>query len=239
MHSDYEHYSDRSRFGRRRRVIIVDDHAVFRSGLRVCFGKEADLEIGAETGSAAGALELVEGSRPDLVVMDLALPDRGGLELLKEMHLRWPTLAVLVLSMHEETAYAQRALAAGARGYVMKHESPERLLAAVRSVLAGRVHVSEAILGQYLNRVAGPRITEDGSPLDRLSDRELEVFHLVGSGYKNRSIADKLCVSVSTVETYKSHIERKLGLLSADELLRFAIRCAGEAARHAACPPGR
>jgi DNA-binding NarL/FixJ family response regulator len=204
--------------------MIVDDHPIVRQGLAQLIAEQDDLEICGQAEDGAKALAVVKGLKPDVVVVDLSLPDRSGLELVKELHETWPGLALLVLSMHDEAVHAERAIRAGARGYIMKHEATDRVLTAIRRVLAGQVYLSEAMSAQVLNRLAGANAGEAGSPLGRLSDREYQVFTLIGRGLSTRDIAGRLGVSVKTIEAHREHIKEKLGLKNAAELLHSAMR---------------
>lgn len=205
----------------RRRVFVVDDHAMLRHGLRKLFEDTHDLVVCGEASGAAEALQGVRQSEPDLVLLDLSLSSGSGLDLVKDLRSRHPELPILVISMHEESIYAERVLRAGARGFVGKHEGAETLLAAIRRVLSGTVHVSpstvERLVGQ-LNPPPGPRPS-----VGRLSDRELVVFELIGRGKATRQIAQELHVSAKTVDAHRAHIKAKLGLKSGAELVQHAI----------------
>ncbi|MBI4133827.1 MAG: response regulator transcription factor [Candidatus Terrybacteria bacterium] len=218
--------------GSKRRVLLIDDHAIFRKGLRQLIEVERDLEVCGETGSALKALTFLKSLKPDMVILDIMLQDGNGLDLTKEIQMRRPGIPVLILSMCDEAIYGQRVLAAGGRGFVMKHQAPDILIKAARVLLSGKIYVSETVFSRYFDRIVGPRRKNTSSSLDALSDRELEVFMLIGAGHKNRHIAEKLYISVSTVETYQSHIEKKLGLRNADELLQYAIHCNENRLKH-------
>lgn len=200
-----------------RRVVLVDDHAVVRRGMRQLFEAEADFEVGGEAGDVNEAFRLVESCAPDLVVSDLTLEGRDGLELTKQLHTHYPELPVLIVSMHDELLYARRALAAGARGYVMKRQAEGEIVHAAREVLAGNLCVSEAVRQQMKAATAE-------APLEALTDREVEVFMLIGEGYAPRHVAERLSLSVSTVEVYRERLKEKLGLESAAVLVRYAVR---------------
>ncbi len=208
-----------------KRLLIVDDHPMMRQGLTQLIDNEPDLRVGAEADSAAAALELVIRQKFDLVVLDVSLPDKNGLEVIKDLRAQKPDLAVLVVSMHDEALYAERVLRAGARGYLMKQEGGKKILAAIRQVLAGQISVSEKMSAQILEIFSGRR-TGSASPVERLSDREFEVFQLVGQGRGTREIAAHLHLSVKTVEVHRANIKTKLQLRSAVELVRFAVRWA-------------
>ena len=205
----------------RSRVFLVDDHVVVRSGLAELIGREPDLAVCGAAADAEDALQSIPRARPDLVLVDLSLPGTSGLELVKDLKRRCPKLPVLVLSMHEESLYAERVLQAGARGYVMKDKSFPEIRAAMRRVLAGRIYLSEEMSDRLLQTVAGG--PAKGSPLERLSDRELEVFEMIGRGLGTAAIARKLHLSVKTVETHRAHIKEKLNLDTGAELVQQAV----------------
>lgn len=206
-----------------RQILIVDDHAVVRRGLRQLLSEEPDLSAPWEASTAGEALHLVSQHAPDLVLVDVTLEGANGIELVKQLQAHHTDLPVLVISMHDEKLYAERALAAGARGYVMKRTPDEEMLEAIRHVLAGRIYVSEDVRARLFPLEAGYTPTDVSSPVERLSDRELEVFLLLGQGYAPRHIADELCVSVKTVESHRQHLKKKLNLESSAELTRYAI----------------
>lgn len=205
------------------RILIVDDHPVVRAGLAMTLGKAPDLRICGEAEGVRDAMKLIPETRPDLLLVDLDLDGGNGLDLIKEARDSHPGIPILMLSMHPEDTYAERALRAGAQGYIMKSEPPDRLMAAIREVLAGGISVSETMKTQVLKRVAGGKANGDGGEVSTLSDRELEVFREIGQGRSTRQIAEKLCLSVKTVETHFTHIKRKLGLQSGTELQHRAI----------------
>lgn len=203
------------------RIVLVDDHPIVRLGIRQMLAGEDDLEVCGEAESAAAARGLVASARPDLVIVDLSLAQGTGLELLRDLRESVPGLPILVLSMHDETLFAERVLRAGARGYIMKREAITGLVAAIRQVLSGRIYVSEAIAQAVLERVGHDGPGQD-NPLAALTDRELEVFDLIGRGLATSEIAEELGVSVKTIETYRSNIKTKLNLKDASELIRVA-----------------
>ena len=207
----------------RRRVLIVDDHPVVRRGLAQVLNGTDDLEFCGEAETAADALRAVTDAHPDVAVVDLTLKGKGGLELVKDLHARHPDLPVLVLSMHDESLYAERALRAGARGYIMKDGRMEQVVQALRDVLAGRVYLSRRMTSRLLGRLTGGGTAEGESPITALTDRELEVFEMIGRGLATRDIADGLHLSVKTVDTHRENIKRKLNLASATELHRHAF----------------
>ena len=205
------------------RVLIVDDHPVVRRGLAQVLGGTDDLAFCGEAETAADALHAVAETGPDVAVVDLTLKGKGGLELVKDLHARHPGLPVLVLSMHDESLYAERALRAGARGYIMKDGRMEDVVGALRPVLAGRVYLSERMTSRLLGRLTGSGPEDGRSPISTLTDRELEVFEMIGQGLATREIADGLHLSVKTVDTHRENIKRKLNLSSATELYRHAF----------------
>jgi DNA-binding NarL/FixJ family response regulator len=202
----------------------VDDHPIVRQGLAQLIDSEPDLAVIGQGEDAYASLKAMRDARPDLALVDISLKDADGLELLKELKAQGAEFPVLILSMHDESLYAERALRAGARGYVMKQEPPDVLLGAIRRVLAGEIYVSPKMGATLLRRMVGSREVNATSPMERLTDRELEVFRLIGAGQSVREIADKLCLSVKTVEAHREHIKEKLSLKTSAELLRFAIR---------------
>jgi DNA-binding NarL/FixJ family response regulator len=206
------------------RILLVDDHPIMREGLTRVIEEAADLTVCAQAESIERALELIGTSQPDLVIVDIALGGQNGLELIKDVKVRYPKLPVLVHSMHEEQVYAQRSLRAGARGYLMKQEPAPKLLQAIRRVLAGEIYVSETTTRQMLQRLADASSTKSVSPMERLSDRELEVFELLGQGRKTREIAHDLHLSIKTVQTYCEHLKEKLLLRDGTSLVRFAVQ---------------
>jgi len=211
----------------RHRVLVVDDHAIVREGLAQLINGTPDLTVCALAADAAMALALVATAHPDVALVDLSLPGKPGMELIKDLRACAPALPILVLSMHEEDLYAERALRAGARGYIMKQEPTAKILSAIRQVLGGGISVSPHISDRLLGQLSGTHHTLAGT-LERLSDRELEVFALLGQGKGARDIAALLNLSVKTVEAHREHIKEKLGLGSAGELLRVAIQAALE-----------
>lgn len=207
-----------------KRILIVDDHPMMRQGLAQLISNEPDLMACCEADTAGQALEVVSQRQPDLALVDISLPDKNGLELIKDLHALRPDLLILVVSMHDETVYAERVLRAGARGYIMKQEGGKKLMQAIRQVLNGQVYVSEKISAKILEGVAGQRGQVGESPVERLSDREFEVFQLIGEGKGTREIAGRLHLSVKTVEVHRANIKQKLNLKSATELVRYAFR---------------
>ena len=206
------------------RIMLVDDHPILREGVSQRINRESDMVVAAEAKDAHTALEMARSGKLDVAVVDIALEGSNGIELIKDFKVRYPDLPVVVLSMHDESLYAERALKAGARGYVMKNEDPSVLVQAIRHVLNGKVHLSERVTAKILNRMAGEQTTEKASPLDLLSDRELQVFDLIGQGFGTSEISTRLHLSVKTVATHRENIKRKLKLRGFTELIRYAVR---------------
>lgn len=210
--------------GRKRNVLIVDDHPLLRDGLAKVINQQADLAVCGEAADARAGLAAAAKLRPDVVIADLTMDEGNGLDLIKDLHLRRPAPPVLVLSMHHENLYAERAVRAGARGYVMKREPIAAVLAALRKVLAGQMALSEEIVRRLLDAPERTRKAAAASPAEVLSDRELEVFRLLGQGSGTRQIAEKLRLATSTVESYRAGIKQKLGLARATELVARAAQ---------------
>ena len=207
----------------RKQILVVDDHPMTRLGVTERIRIEPDLNVCADVGTANAALAAVERLGPDLVLVDLSMGERSGLELIKDLHALHPHVPVLVFSMHYETLYAERVLRAGARGYVMKSEGAEKLLDAIRCVLGGTVYLSTVMRDRAVHRFARGPAAVKGDNAAALSDRELEVFELIGQGLGTRQITARLRLSTSTVETHRAHIKEKLNLQSATELVRAAV----------------
>ena len=208
----------------KKKILLVDDHPIFREGLAMLVNHEPDLAVCGEAENAHQALTAAGLFQPDLVLADITLPDKNGLELIKDIQAMHPGLAVLVVSMHDESLYAERALRAGARGYIMKQEGGKKLMEAIRQVLGGQVYVSEKMSAKILEIFSGARPGKGGSPVERLSDREFQVFQLLGQGKGTRDIAAKLHLSVKTVEVHRANIKEKLQLKTAPELIHYAVR---------------
>ena len=209
---------------KRATVFIVDDHSIVRRGLEQLINQEADLVVCGEAENGQAALEAMKKLTPDVALVDLSLDGESGLEIIKDIKARYPTVAVLVLSMHDEMFYAERVLRAGAKGYIMKLQAADKILAAIRRVLSGEVYLSDPMSAKILRKVAGGKADVVGSSIERLSDRELEVFQLIGIGLGTRHIAERISRSVKTIETYREHIKQKLDLKDATELTQAAIQ---------------
>jgi DNA-binding NarL/FixJ family response regulator len=208
----------------RRRVFLVDDHSLVREGLTTLINQAPDLCVCAEASDAVRAYEGIVSSKPDAVIVDLALQGESGIELIKRLQALSDPPAILVVSMHDEAFYAERSLRAGALGYVMKRETSGKVIAALRSVLAGELYVSPAIAAQAAEKFLRNRTAPSTSPLDSLTDREIEVFRRIGQGQENRRIAEDLHLSLKTVQTHCAHIKEKLGFENGTVLMREAVR---------------
>lgn len=208
------------------RVLIVDDHPIVREGLAQKIGQQKDMVVCGEADNTADALALIEAEEVDAAVVDLSLKDSSGLDLIRDIQVRRPGLPVLVLSMRNESVYAERALRAGARGYITKEEGTTRVIEGLREVLTGRIYLSENMVGEVLQKIVpGPQRGAEAG-VGRLTDRELEVLRMIGNGVTTAEIAQKLHLSVKTIETYRERIKEKLNLSRASELLKYAIQWA-------------
>ncbi len=207
-----------------KKIIIVDDHPLMRKGLALSLGGETDLEVVGQAADAEEAMGMLEELEPDVAIVDISLPGMSGLEFIKHMQAVYPDIRPLVVSRHDEALYAERAIRAGARGYVMKLEAADEIVKAVRRVLSGGIYVSEEINERLLMGLAAGRAELAQSPLEVLSDRELEVFELSGRGLVTREIAERLHLSVKTIESYRARIKDKLNLRTAAELMQHAVQ---------------
>lgn len=210
--------------GPRRRIFLVDDHPLVRDGLKQLINQEADLCVCGEAEEAGQAHLGIARTEPDAIVLDLSLKGDSGLELIKRLQALPRAPAILVLSMHDEAFYAERALRAGALGYVMKRESSGKVIAALRQILLGRLFVSEAVAAQAAEKFLLSRRSKGSAPVDRLTDRELDVYRRIGQGQETRQIAQDLKLSIKTVQTHCAHIKEKLGFANATLLIREAVR---------------
>ena len=217
-------YKSQSKAAAKKRILVVDDHPIVRQGLALMINREPDLVVCGEAEEARGAMLVLASSRPDVQIVDISMTGPDGIDLLKNVRIHHPTLPVLILSMHDESVYAERALRAGANGYIMKQEATENVLVAVRRILNGEIYVSVRITNQMLKHYIGGSSAPRDSSIAELSDRELEVFRLIGDGHGTRQIAEELHLSIKTVESYQAHIKEKLSLRSARELMQHAIR---------------
>jgi DNA-binding NarL/FixJ family response regulator len=209
---------------RKSRVFIVDDHPLVREGLTNLINAQDDVMVCGEAKDSADAIDGIAKDRPEVAIIDISLANESGLELIKYLARQFPQIALIVLSMHDEALYAERALRAGARGYVMKHETSKSVLASIRQVLGGGIYVSERIANRMALRLTSSRRPVASSPVERLSDRELEIFQLLGQGRTPSEIARDLNLSLKTVQAYCARAKEKFGVTSLTELLRAAIR---------------
>ena len=209
--------------GRKHRVMVVEDHPVFRIGLRELINHENDLVVCGEADDAGRASEEIQRLEPDMVIVDISLRGRDGIDLIRDVRSHNKDLPILVLSMHDESRFAERSLLAGAKGYIMKRETSSSVVKAIRCVLCGQIYLSEKIKGEILSRFVGGAHTYNKSPVDRLTDRELEVYRLIGQGVSTNEIGEKLSLSAKTIGTYRERIKEKLNLKHASELIRHAM----------------
>ena len=205
-------------------IVIVDDHPLVREGLIGLLGAQSDFAVCGEASGAGEARQVVAAARPDVAIIDLALPDGSGLDLIKEFKAKWPAMKLLVLSMHDESLFAERALRAGAVGYVSKQEASRTIVQAVRTILSGKLYLSPNMTELVVQRAFVSGVDVSRSPVDRLTDREMEVFELIGQGLSSRQIAVKLGVSPKTVETHREHVKEKLELTTGAELAKYAVQ---------------
>jgi DNA-binding NarL/FixJ family response regulator len=205
-------------------VLVVDDHPLMRQGLALLINQQHDMEVCGEAEEAQAAMQAIARHRPDILILDISLNGPDGLELLKSIRASDPVLPVLILSMHDEAIYAERALRARANGYIMKQEASEKVLVAIRRILNGDLYLSDRMSNKMLQQFIGGAPSMIQSRIAALSDRELEVFRLIGEGRATREIADELHLSIKTVETYQAHLKEKLALRSGRELIQHAIQ---------------
>lgn len=206
------------------KIFIVDDHPLVRQGLTQIFEKEEDLEVCGEAENSQQAMKSVGTHMPDVVVVDISLQGNNGLELIKNLKAVHEKIPILVFSMHDESTYAQRSLRAGAKAYVMKKEPPETIITAVRRVIQGEIYVSPTVADQVLHQVVNGPTNSNSSPIERLTDRELEVVQLIGRGLSTREIAENLHLSIKTIESHRAHVKEKLSLRNATELVQFSVQ---------------
>jgi DNA-binding NarL/FixJ family response regulator len=211
---------------RKCKVLIVDDHSIVQSGLGRLIDREPDLAVCGEAGEIHAALRSIDALKPDILIVDISLNGPDGLDLIKSIRTKEPHLPVLVLSVHDESIYAEGAMRAGANGYIMKQEATERVLIALRRILNGEIYVSDRVANRMLAQFVGARgaVVANRSPVDGLSDRELEVLRFMGERRSTRQIAEDLHLSIKTVETYQGHLKEKLGLRNSRELVQYAIQ---------------
>ena len=207
----------------RNQVLIVDDHPIVREGLRRLIDQERDLAVCGEAESPLEAIAAIRELKPDVVIVDISLKQGDGIELLKDARVHNPTLPILVLSMHDEAIYAERMLAAGANGYIMKQAASDQFLLALRHVLGGGIYVSESVGNRMIRRLASGGAYGSANPIDRLSNRELQILQMIGRGLSTREAAETLSLSVKTVEAHRQHIKRKLNLTTGSQLIQYAV----------------
>jgi DNA-binding NarL/FixJ family response regulator len=208
---------------RKAQILIVDDHPIVREGLETMLNHEQDLHVCGQADDAPHALQAIAELNPDVAIVDISLKNSDGIELTKTIKAKYPGLFVIVLSVHDESVYAERVLLAGAQGYLMKDAIPENIVKAIRMVLRGEIYVSDAVAKKFLHIIAGDKAGITKTAIESLSDREFETFRLIGQGYKASQIALQLHLSVKTIETYRSRIKGKLGLANAAQLLQYSI----------------
>jgi DNA-binding NarL/FixJ family response regulator len=208
---------------RKRRVLIVDDHPIVRQGLRRVMENEEDLVVCGEAESARDARTAIKELNPDVVIADISLKQGDGIELVRDVRAHYPTLPILVLSMHDETIYAERMLSAGANGYIMKQAASDQFLASVRRVLEGGIYVSEAVGSNMIQKFAAGGAYISANPIDRLSNRELQILHMIGKGMSTRETAQSLNLSIKTIESHRQRIKRKLNLATGTQLVQYAV----------------
>ncbi len=208
---------------RPRRVLIVDDHPIVRQGLRRLIDLEEDLDVCAEAETVREARAAIREHRPDAIIVDISLKQGDGLELVRDVRAQYPTLPILVLSMHDETIYAERMLSAGASGYIMKQAASEQFLVAVRRVLDGGIYVSDTVSNTMIQRFTSGNPPVAANPIDRLSNREIQILHLIGKGLSTRETAEALDLSIKTVESHRQRIKKKLTLTTGTQLVQYAV----------------
>ncbi len=207
----------------KKKILLVEDHPIFRLGLAELINQEEDLEAFGSSKDVEPAITEIEKMSPDLIIADITLKKSDGIDLVKYAKRHHSTIPVLVLSMHDEYLYAQRALAAGARGYIMKQEAMESVVTAIHQVLDGKIYLNEKVKEHILSIISHPPEIREKTPIDRLTDRELQVFKMIGRGFSSREIAERLFLSIKTIGTYRERIKEKLHLKHANELVRCAV----------------
>jgi DNA-binding NarL/FixJ family response regulator len=216
-------YKSQNKKGKHK-VFIVDDHPLVRQGLALIINQQTDLTVCGEAGDVSQALSSIADCKPDIAIVDLTLENSSGIRLIEELMHHKAGLSVLVFSMHDESIYAERCLKAGAKGYIMKQEPPAKVLVALRKILNGDIYVSESLGERLLHKIVGNRVEISNSPFESLSNRELEVYQLIGRGLRNREIAEELHLSVKTIETYMEHIKKKMDFKNFHEIIMHAAR---------------
>ena len=206
-----------------RKILIVEDHPIFRMGMCELIDQEKDLVVCGSAEDVTTARDLIKSEKPELVILDLSLKNSNGMELLKELNKYHKEIFVLVLSMHEESLHAERCLLAGAKGYVMKHEAIESVIKAIRKIFAGKKYISQRIMESLLNKMGDQPLQGQGSSVQNLTDRELEIFQLIGKGFSSGQIASQLNLSVKTIGAHRERIKGRLGLKTSGEMVRYAV----------------
>ena len=209
---------------RKARIYLVDDHPIIRKGFTQVINQESDLEVCGSADNAEDTLRDVINLKPDCVIVDVLLENASGIDIVKGLKRRFPGLCMMVLSMHDESIYAERALRAGARGYIMKKEASEKIVGAIRHVLSGKIYLSDEMSSRLLEKFTLPEQDMSDSAIDQLTDRELEVLEMIGQGVATKIIAEKLCISARTVEAHRAHIKEKLGITDGAALVRYAVQ---------------
>lgn len=209
---------------KRTKIFLVDDHPLVREWLTNLIHQQPDFVVCGESEDAPQALQAIAAIQPEVAIVDISLKQGSGIELIKNLKALHPAIAIIVLSMHDERLYAERALRAGARGYIMKSETAKKVITVIRQVLAGKIYMSESLAAVFAEKFVDGRLPNGGSLVDQLSDRELETFQLLGKGYETRQVAEMMKVSMKTVQAHCAHIKEKLKLTNAAELLREAVR---------------
>ncbi len=215
----------------KRKVFIVDDHPIIRDGLTALINHESDFYVCGQAGQARQALKAISELKPDVAIVDITLEDSDGIELTKDIKARHPKLPVIVLSMHDESIYAERVLRAGARAYLMKDAVSDKIITAIHTVLDGEIYVSDIMAKKLLRKLAGNHVDAINTPIGNLTDREFEVFRWIGQGNKPSRIAQRMHISVKTVETYLARIKEKLDIADSAQLLQYAIKWAASSER--------
>lgn len=208
----------------KKKVLVVDDHPIVRQGLAQLINQESDFMVCGDAGDIPHALKAIEDCRPDIIIVDISLGHTSGIRLIEDLSHNYPDLAVLALSMHDESIYAERCLKAGAKGYIMKQEPPEKVISALRKILEGDIYISDKLGTKLLHKFVTKKADASSSPVELLSNRELEVFQLVGQGLKTRKIAEELNLSIKTVETYIDHIKKKMNFDDSRDLFLHAVQ---------------
>lgn len=216
---------------RKRRVLIVDDHPIIRQGLRRVMDNEGDLTVCAEAETVRDARAAINNTSPDVVIVDISLKQGDGMELVREIRAHHPRMPILVLSMHDELIYAERMLSAGANGYIMKQAASDQFLVAIRRVLDGGIYVSESVGANLIQKFATRGASISVNPVDRVSNREIQILHMIGKGMSTREIALALNLSIKTVESHRQRIKRKLNLSTGTQLVQYAVKWYGLRAR--------